>query len=306
MKICTYYTDAQERVDDLERRVPRSAKFGVVRGEAIHLIEWPASLASQRQIDLPDLLDACAGDLSQLAVHPAPAAKVADVYLGPPVLRPPAFLDFYTFEQHVRTCRAKRGLDVVPEWYEVPVYYNSNAASLYGHQQRVHYPASETKLDFELELAAVLGRSVRDANPIEAEDAICGYTILNDLSARALQAQAVKVGLGPARGKDHGSTLGPVLVTRDELPNPRDLQMRAFVNGQQWSEGNSASGHYSFGEMIQYASMSRTLHAGSVIGSGTVGTGCGLELDRFLSPGDRVRLEIDGIGALETLIAQRS
>jgi 2-keto-4-pentenoate hydratase/2-oxohepta-3-ene-1,7-dioic acid hydratase in catechol pathway len=121
-----------------------------------------------------------------------------------------------------------------------------------------------------------------------------------------MQARVMAIGLGPARGKDHGSSLGPALVSRDSVPDVRDLGMRAYVNGKQWSEGNSGSAHYTFEEMIAFASQTRTLFPGDILGSGTVGTGCGLEQDRFLKPGDRVRLVIDGLGELENEVYYES
>jgi 2-keto-4-pentenoate hydratase/2-oxohepta-3-ene-1,7-dioic acid hydratase in catechol pathway len=274
MRLCQFYLSETEREADLGRRRPRLARLGVVQGEMV------------------------------VSLRSAPVG--VDVALGPPVLRPQALLDFYAFEQHVKTCRAKRGLDVPPEWYAQPVYYNSNPSALYGHGQRVLFPPQEDWLDYELELACVIARPGRNVREQEAEGIIAGYTILNDWSARSLQRQVMAVGLGPAPGKDHASSLGPVLVTPDEVPDVRELGMRAYVNGELWSEGRSGVAHYTFGQMIAFASRSRTLFPGDVIGSGTVGTGCGLEQDRFLQPGDRVRLEIDGIGALENEVGYES
>lgn len=301
MKLCQFYLSETERDADLGRRRPRSARLGVVQGEMIvSLRSAPVGL------DLPDFLEAIDGRLGDAAEATDERFALADVALGPPVLRPRALLDFYTFEQHVKTCRAKRGLEVPSEWYAQPVYYNSNPSALYGHGQRVLFPSQEDRLDYELELACVLGRAGRNVREEEAERIIAGYTILNDWSARSLQRQVMAVGLGPAPGKDHASSLGPMLVTPDELPDVRELGMRAYVNGQLWSEGRSGASHYTFGQMIAFASRSRTLFPGDVVGSGTVGTGCGLEQDRFLQPGDRVRLEIDGIGALENEVGYES
>lgn len=227
-----------------------------------------------------------------------PAWPLDEVHLLPPVLFPGAMLDFYTFEQHVATCRAKRGLEVVPEWYRYPVYYNGNPRALIGHEAEVRFPAGETRRDYELELAVILGREGRDIPVAEADQYIAGYTILNDWSARSIQAEVMKVGLGPAKGKDFASSLGPWLVTPDEIGDPRNLTMVARVNGEEWSRGNSGSSYYTFAEMIAFASEGVTLYPGDLIGSGTVGTGCGLELDRFLQPGDRVELEIENIGVL--------
>ncbi|PIQ28878.1 fumarylacetoacetase [bacterium (Candidatus Blackallbacteria) CG17_big_fil_post_rev_8_21_14_2_50_48_46] len=226
------------------------------------------------------------------------ALALENVSLCPPVLFPGAMLDFYTFEQHVATCRAKRGLEVVPEWYQYPVYYNGNPRALVGHGVDVFFPKAETKRDYELELAIIIGKEGRDIPRESAHEYIAGYTILNDWSARAIQAEVMKVGLGPAKGKDFASSLGPWLVTPDEIGDPRDLTMVARVNGEEWSRGNSGSSYYRFEEMIAFASEGVTLYPGDLLGSGTVGTGCGLELGKFLQPGDWVELEIEKIGTL--------
>lgn len=232
-----------------------------------------------------------------------PGWDLDTLQLLPPVLFPGALLDFYTFEQHVLTCRAKRGLTVVPEWYRYPVYYNGNPRALIGHQAEVHFPAAENQRDYELELAVILGRQGRNIPVEEAEAYIAGYTILNDWSARSIQAEIMKVGLGPAKAKDFATSLGPWLVTPDEIGDPRNLTMVARVNGEEWSRGNSGSSYYTFAEMIAFASEGVTLYPGDVLGSGTVGTGCGLELDRFLQPGDWVELEIEKIGVLANRVA---
>ena len=242
--------------------------------------------------------------LEELTQLPLKAHDPLAVRLCSPVLRPGALLDFYSFEQHVRTCRAKRGLDVVPEWYKYPVYYNGNPRSIIGYDDEVHFPPAEDRRDYELELAIVIGKRGRDIPVEQAADYIAGYTILNDWSARSIQMEVMKVGLGPAKGKDFASSLGPCLVTPDELENPRNLTMLARINGEEWSRGNSGDSHFSFEQMIAFASEGVTLYPGDVLGSGTVGSGCGLELDRFLQPGDVVELEIEGIGILRNRVAR--
>lgn len=227
---------------------------------------------------------------------------VEEVQLCAPILRPGALLDFYTFEQHVSTCRAKRGLGVVPEWYRYPVYYNCNPRAVIGDGDAVPFPKGESKRDYELELAVVIGKKGRDISEAEADSYIAGYTVMNDWSARSLQAEIMAVGLGPAKAKDFATSLGPCLVTADSIGDPRNLTMLARVNGEEWSRGNSGSSHYTFAQMIAFASEGVTLYPGDVIGSGTVGTGCGLELDRFLQPGDEVELEIENIGVLRNTV----
>jgi fumarylacetoacetate (FAA) hydrolase len=236
---------------------------------------------------------------------------IGAVRLMPPVPSPGSFLDFYAFEEHVRNARARRGLEVPPEWYRLPAYYNGNANSLVGDGDTIPFPAGETRMDFELELGVILRRGGRNLTEAEAAEAIAGYTIVNDWSARALQREAMAVGLGPSPGKDFATSVGPALVTPDELPahakaasGHPSLTMVARVNGEEWSRGNSGSAHYTFPQMIAFASRCRTLYPGDLIASGTVGTGCGLEQDRFLAVGDRVELEIEGLGTLTGIVAQ--
>ncbi|MCR8641245.1 fumarylacetoacetate hydrolase family protein [Paenibacillus sp. N1-5-1-14] len=229
------------------------------------------------------------------------------VTLAAPIPRPPSVRDFYAFESHVKTARGRRGLDMVPEWYEIPVFYFTNHHAIVGPGVEIERPRRTMKLDYELEIACVIGKEGRNITADEADSYILGYCIMNDWSARDIQQQEVKVGLGPAKGKDFATSLGPYLVTKDELETYRsgdryDLTMTAYVNGTLLSQGNAQEIHYSFGELIARASEDATLYPGDVIGSGTVGTGCLLELGeevhRWLEPGDQVELEITGLGRL--------
>ena len=231
----------------------------------------------------------------------------------PPVPDPRSFRDFYAFEQHVKTCRTKRGQEMIPEWYEIPVFYFSNAGSLKGHQESVKRPASTQTLDFELEIGCIIGKQVQDVSGDAAEDAIFGYLVLNDLSARDLQRQEMKCMLGPAKGKDFATAIGPWVVTKDELADKRvgpgryDLTMLARKNGKEISRGNFKDVTHDFTKMIERASRDVTLFPGDLIGSGTVGTGCILELGPettggWLEPGDAIELEIDRVGTLTTPI----
>jgi fumarylacetoacetate (FAA) hydrolase len=229
----------------------------------------------------------------------------AQARLAPPVVGVGAFLDFYAFEEHVRQARKRRGLEVPPEWYRYPVYYRSNQRSFVGHREDVHFPPGEGRMDYELELAAVLGAPLDSPTPEQAGAAIAGFCLLNDWSARAVQAEVMKVGLGPAKGKDFATSLGPWLVTADEL-DPATVTLEAWVNGERWSRGRVADMRWSFGELIAFAGEGVRFEPGDVFGSGTVGGGCGLELDRFLAPGDLV--ELDGgpaLGVLANTVRQR-
>ncbi len=225
--------------------------------------------------------------------------------------------DFYAFEQHVRTCRAQRGLDMVPEWYQVPVFYFGNAANILGDGDTVAPPRGSEKLDYELELACVIGHECRDLPADDrALDAVLGFTIMNDWSARDLQAIEMKVGLGPSKGKDFATSLGPEVVTFDELRgNYRDgrlhLEMTAAVNGRVLSRGNSGAMHWTWPQLLAHASRDATLRPGDVLGSGTVGTGCILELTPevcggWLKAGDEVVLEVEFMGRLRNLIRGRA
>ena len=205
---------------------------------------------------------------------------------------------------------------MIPEWYEFPVFYFSNPHAIYGPEANIPYPKRTQKLDFELEVAAVIGKSGKDIPVDEAEQYIAGYTIMNDWSARDIQAQEMKVGLGPAKGKDFATSLGPWLVTPDELEDRRsgkgyDLAMVARRNGVEISRGNWNTIYYSFAEMIARASEDTMLYPGDVIGSGTVGTGCILELGPetvggWLQPGDVIELEIERLGVLRNTIGEKS
>ncbi|MDP5276751.1 fumarylacetoacetate hydrolase family protein [Chengkuizengella axinellae] len=236
-----------------------------------------------------------------------------EVTLSAPIPNPPSVRDFYAFEEHVKTARGRRGLTVVPEWYEIPVFYFTNHKAIKGPEEKIEKPKHCSKLDFELELACVIGKKGRDIAADQAEQHIFGYTIMNDWSARDIQAKEMKVGLGPAKGKDFATSLGPYIVTPDELEQYKvgdryELQMTAKVNGQQISNGNFSSIYYSFAEMIERASQNTTLYPGEIIGSGTVGTGCilelGTEIHRWLEPGDIVELEITGLGKLKNIIVE--
>ena len=233
----------------------------------------------------------------------------------PPPTQPPSIRDFYAFEQHVATARRARGLEMVPEWYEVPVFYFSNPHSVIGPDDTVAAPPGSAQLDYELEVAAVVGTDGHDLDPGDAEAHIAGFTIMNDWSARDLQRQEMAVGLGPAKGKDFATSLGPEMVTPDELADRRagkayDLVMTARVNGREYSRGNLADLYWSFGEMLAHASRGTRLVAGDVIGSGTCGTGCILELSLvhgsdeypWLAPGDVVELEVERLGILRNVI----
>ena len=189
-------------------------------------------------------------------------------------------------------------------WYEFPVYYKGNPFSVVGQDAEVHWPAYTEKLDYELEFGIFIGKAGRNITPEVAPNHIAGYALYNDFSARDIQMQEMKCRLGPAKGKDFdtGNAIGPYLVTPDEIPEPYNLTMSARVNGEEWSRGNSGSMHFTFEEIIAYISRDETLYPGEFIGSGTVGSGCGLESERWLKQGDVVELQVEGLGVLRNVI----
>lgn len=246
---------------------------------------------------------------------PSRVLPLGQVSLRPPIPQPPTIRDFYAFEQHVKAGRRSRGLEMIPEWYEIPVFYFTNPSSLSGDRDAVAVPPGCTKMDFEVEIAAVVGRGCSNATVSEAGSCIVGYTIMNDWSARDLQRKEMLVGLGPAKGKDFATSMGPCLVTADELAPRRkdrafDLNITASVNGCAYSRANFADIYWSFEEMLSFASRGTHVLPGDVLGSGTCGTGCISELSLthgedtypWLVPGDAVSIMVDVLGTLSNEI----
>jgi 2-keto-4-pentenoate hydratase/2-oxohepta-3-ene-1,7-dioic acid hydratase in catechol pathway len=248
----------------------------------------------------------------------APTRRLDEVTLLAPLPRPRSVRDCMVFEQHIvqatRTiARWKMGpfeplsrpfLKLPKVWYEQPIFYKSNRFSVVGPDAEVRMPAGTQKFDYELEWAIAIGRPGRDIPREHAFGHIAGLTIFDDFTARDIQIREMKARLGPAKGKDFdtGNALGPYLVTPDEIPDPYALTMVARVNGEEWSRGTTADMHHRWEDVIVHLSRDETLHAGEVIGSGTVGGGCGLELDRYLRAGDVVELEVEGLGTLRNRV----
>jgi fumarylacetoacetate (FAA) hydrolase len=247
------------------------------------------------------------------AGHRTVGYEPSHVHLLAPI-QPVSIRDAYAFEQHVKTANANRGREVPEEWYQFPVFYFTNPHATIGPNDSIPYPKYTKALDYELEVAVVMGARGRDISVANAEQYVFGFTIFNDWSARDIQKLEMKIGLGPAKAKDFASSLGPCIITMDELadratgrPGIFDLAMAARVNGETRSQGNFKDMHWSFGEIIARASEEVTLYPGEVIGSGTVGTGCLLELTKgegpWLQAGDVVELEIERIGILRNVVA---
>jgi fumarylacetoacetate (FAA) hydrolase len=235
-----------------------------------------------------------------------------------PVPRPVSMRDGYAFRQHVEAARRNRGVPMIPEFDLFPIYYFTNHLAVTGPGELKVRKLFLEKLDFELEVAVVIGKPGRNVRAESADEHVFGYLIMNDWSARWLQMEEMKLNLGPAKGKDFATTLGPYLVTRDELKDriqktPKgekvNAAMKCWVNGKQVSTGNMADMTWTFAQLLERVSYGVNLHSGEVIGSGTVGTGCFLELNgskitdnQWLNPGDEVVIEVEGLGRLVNTI----
>ena len=266
-------------------------------------------------IKLKELVD-CLSDIS-IQSHSVGEKPIAflmnEVQLLAPVPDPQTFRDFYALEQHVRAARKLRGLEMHPDWFRIPIFYFSNPAAIYGHGSEIPYPRKTNELDFELEFAVIIAGTGSDISCKDADRHIAGYTICNDRSARDLQREEMAMSLGPAKGKDFATSFGPYMVTPDELEDAWDengklnLRMTCHVNGTLISDGNTNDLYHPFKDMIERASMNTKLLSGDYFGSGTVGTGCILELrpentGGWIKKGDVVTLEVKRLGVLENKI----
>jgi len=288
-------------------------KFATI--STLRATSQPALVKEDRVYGLPypDMLAVMAAGADKAAKKASKDSLAIDEikFLSP--LKPTTLRDGYAFEQHVVTANKNRGREVPEEWYQFPVFYFTNPNAVFGHEDVIPYPPYTQAMDYELEIAAVIGKGGMNIKPEDAPAHIFGYTIFNDWSARDVQRKEMIVGLGPAKGKDFASSFGPVIVTHETIadratdrPGVYDLSMMARINGVEFSRGNFKDMHWSFGEIIARASDSVMLYPGDVIGSGTVGTGCLLELTKFQGPwlkhGDVVELEIERIGILRNTV----
>ena len=276
----------------------------------IALDNWETNFVKLKELDdsLPDI------NIQSHSVRGKPIAFLMnEVQLLAPVPDPQSFRDFYAFEQHVRAARKLRGLEMHPDWFRIPIFYFSNPAAIYGHGSEIPYPKKTNELDFELEFAVIIAGTGSDIPSKDANRHIAGYTICNDWSARDLQREEMAMSLGPAKGKDFATSFGPYMVTPDELEDAWDengklnLRMTCHVNGTLISDGNTDDLYHSFKDMIERASMNTKLLSGDYLGSGTVGTGCILELrpentGGWIKKGDVVTLEVKRLGVLENKI----
>lgn len=249
-----------------------------------------------------------------LAENPPEEALLptADVAFRAPIPRPVRLRDCLVFEEHLRNSSTQAGrmtgktYDIPDVWFQQPIYYKCNHLSVIGHGQDTVWPAYSQLMDFELELAIVIGKGGVDVPAEKAMEHVFGYTIYNDMSARDAQVKEMAGQLGPAKGKDFdtGNILGPYILTADEVEHRAALAMEARVNGERWGGGNSGAMRHSFADIVSFLSKSETLYPGEVIGSGTVGTGCGFEVGKWIKPGDLIELTIDKIGTLSNRIVK--
>jgi len=293
VKLVSYVHNGAERAGVVEGEMIRPLPYGV---RVLDLLEQDAMAAAERDLSRPVL---------ELPV------LLADVRLLPP-LEPPSVRDFVTFEQHVEGIAQRFGGRIAPEWFAAPTFYFTNPHAMVGAHDDVPVPPGCQVLDYELEVAAVIGRAGRDLTPAQARDHIVGYAIFNDWSARDLQAREMAVQLGPAKGKDSATTLGPFLVTADELERYRnaegllDLEMTVQVNGIETGRDTLANMAWTFEEMVAYASRGAWVRPGDVLGSGTCGSGClaelwgrsGVEDPPPLKVGDVVTMTVTGLGTV--------
>lgn len=228
-----------------------------------------------------------------------------EAQLKAPLPNPPALKDFFAFEDHAKAGSKRRGVELQAEWYEIPAYYKGSHREIYGPGDTIPWPAYTEKLDFECEVACVVGRKGKNLSPEEALQHIFGYVIYNDYSARDIQRREMRLLFGPNKGKDFANAFGPYILTADEADPVKDFSMQVWVNGEKWSEGHFKNQRWGFPLMLSYVSQEETVHPGDILGSGTFFTGCGLDLDKWIKPGDSVELRVNKLGSLRNVIGTK-
>tara|TARA_B100001758_G_C18386638_1_gene600510 strand:+ start:118 stop:1095 length:978 start_codon:yes stop_codon:yes gene_type:complete len=307
MKLLTYKTSKSE-----------THQLGVLKGQLVHnLNNYFGNISLVQLIQIEDYKQ----KINHFIIkNNGLKHDIKDITILPTIPKPPSFRDAYAFREHVSTARNNRGADMIQEFDQFPVFYFSNHNAMFGDREEIKVmPDHLRKLDFELEFAIIIGKGGKNILSKDADNHIAGLCILNDMSARELQMEEMKLNLGPAKGKDFANVLGPYLVTTDELEKKSintpfgkkyNLEMKCFVNGELLSKGNAKDMNWTFAEIIERASYGVELFAGDVIGSGTVGTGCLLELNgtekklnpnykkRWLQEGDEIEMQIEGLGKI--------
>jgi 2-keto-4-pentenoate hydratase/2-oxohepta-3-ene-1,7-dioic acid hydratase in catechol pathway len=261
------------------------------------------------RLDGDDVIDlGFDGDMVSFIARGAPHGReraIPNAQLVAP-LRPPVLRDFLTFEGHLRNAFAGLGKDIPDEWFTVPAYYKGIPSTVIGPDTVIPWPSYSDRLDHELEIAAIIGRPGRNISAADALDHVFGFTMWNDLSARDVQTRELPVGMGPAKAKDWdgSNVLGPCIVTADEV-DAGQIEAEVVVNGTCWGADSTANMRFSFGDLIAYASRDQTLHPGEILGSGTMAGGSGIELDRWLQPGDLIELRSPQLGVLSNTVGAK-
>ena len=274
-------------------------KIGALRGGEAIPLDFPDMIA---------LLDGGAAALrsARCALDDAPAGSglpLASIRLKSP-LAPRSLRDFFAFEDHAKAGAARRNEPMQKEWYDQPVYYKGNVREIYGPGDVIPWPSFTRKLDFEFEIAAVVGKRGRDIAVADAPGHVAGYVVMNDCSARDIQKNEMVCRMGPAKGKDFATVLGPWLVTADEWPSGEIPPLIVRVNGEEWSRSNGLQPYWNFSVMLSHASQSETMLPGDLLGSGTYFKGCGLDQDRWIKPGDEIELDAGPLGVLKNVVGK--
>ncbi|MFI5349557.1 MAG: fumarylacetoacetate hydrolase family protein [Elusimicrobiota bacterium] len=257
--------------------------------------------------DLLELLDGGPEAMSRArkaldAADERAVRKEGEVALKAPLPRPRSLRDFFAFEDHAKAGAARRSETLQKEWYDQPVYYKGNPREIYGPGDTIPWPSFTRKLDFEFEIAAVVGKKGRDIAVADASKHIAGYMVMNDCSARDIQKNEMVCRMGPAKGKDFATVLGPWFVTADEWPAGEIPPLIVRVNGEEWSRSNGLQPYWNFSVMLSHASQSETMLPGDLLGSGTYFKGCGLDQDRWIKPGDELELDAGPLGVLKNKV----
>ena len=274
---------------------------------------WARSRSAETPPDLVDLVEASPAGQERVTelVRSAPEGgagwiRLEEVVFAAPVRAPNSLRDVLAFRDHVERGAARRGAPVPEAWDRIPVYYKGNRRSIVGPGDVVAWPSYTEKLDYECEIAAVVGRAGRDVEAGDAAAYVFGYTIMNDWSARDVQRDEMACWLGPAKAKDFATTLGPWLVTPDEWSPEEPHAMEVLVDGEVWSTGSTTGRRWTFAEMLAWVSRDEDLYPTDVLGSGTFGGGCGLDLDRWLPAACEVELRVEGLGSVSNPVQRRS
>lgn len=297
MKLVTFTTD-----------MSKNTSVGVVINDKV------LDLSKVTQAKLPtNMLDVIAGGsrlistISELAkiYETSSLIKMSEIKLLSPILNPPSLKDFFAFENHAKAGAERRKEKLPDEWYEIPAYYKGNHREIYGPEDEIPWPSYTQKLDFECEIACVIGKKGKNVRIEEANDFIYGYMIFNDISARDIQKKEMVLRMGPAKSKDFANIFGPYLVTKDEVNPKEDFKLKVKVNNELWSEGHFKDQFWGFPLLVSHVSQEETIYPGDILGSGTFYGGCGLDLSRWIKIGDIIELEVPKLGILRNKVGSQ-